>query len=66
MQLKRGREPDPEARPGQTRGDSGSRSSQEALGHGPSHPFQATQLLPALPLKDGDFTLETEFGNERK
>lgn len=61
-QLKRGREPDPAARPNQTLGDAESRSSQEALGRGPSHPFLPAQPLPSLPLKDGDFTLESEFG----
>ena len=65
-QLKRGREPEPIARPSQTVGDSESPSSQDSLGGGPSQPFQASQPLLCLPLKDKDFTLESEFGNQRQ
>lgn len=52
-QLKRGRKADPAARPSQTLEDSRLRSSQGALGRGPSHPFQLSLPLPSLPLKGG-------------
>lgn len=65
-QLKRGPKPDPAARPARRAEILGREAPRRPLAMDPSHPLQSSRPFLSLPLKDGDLTLETEFGNERK